>query len=264
MRDNGVSIAPLSKLIPFAADQYRTCYRIIFHDYAKIWIILLIAVMIVFLCSVYQSAKINRILAVCIGIFMIFAGSVLCFGVNLFISREKYDARAMYGINFLITMLAVFISFQAGHWVYKMVYTVLAWSFAVFALTFGNALAVQKDYMEYRMELLAGDLNDLEMMNTDEEKRIRIAGDIGYSPVIRNMAEDYPILDRETYSSGDRLIGTGLGEGIWEEYYFYHYLDIPNIDSSTDQEDYQNLPIVKETLYHTIRGDGYHILIELK
>lgn len=218
-----------------------------------------------FLYSVYRSARINRILAVCIGIGTVFAGSVLCFGVNLFISRESYDARTMYGFNFLITMLAVFISFQAGYWILKMIYTMLAWSFVVFALTFGNALAQQQAYRDYRIELLAGDLNDLEIMNTDETKYIQVTGDIGYSPVIRNMAEAYPILNREAYiGSGDGLICTGLGEGIWGEYYFRHYLNMPNIESSSKDDDYRDLPVIKDTMYHTIRGDGHHILIELK
>ena len=264
MRENGVSI-PLSVLPAFAADRYIAYYKIIFHDCTKVWLVLLAAVIIVFLCSVYQSAGINRGPAVCIGIFMIFAGSILCFGVNLFLSREAYDTRIMYGINFLITMLAVFISFHAKGWMYQVVYVLLAWSFAVFALTYGNALAVQKDYMNHRVELLAADVSDLDIMNTDSKKYIRMAGDIGYSPVIRNMAENYPILERESYiGSGDGLFCSGLAEGIWGEYYFFHYLNIPNIESTPDMDDYQDWPVVRDTIYHTIRENGNCIVIELK
>lgn len=264
MRENGVSI-PWSRLLPFAADRYIACYKIIFQDYSRVWLILLAAVIIVFLCSVCRSAGINRGLAVCVGIFMLFAGSILCFGVNLFISREAFDTRTMYGFNFFITMLAVFISFYAEKWIFKAVYVVLAWSFAIFALTYGNALAVQSDYMNHRVELLVDDLCDLDVMNTEDKKNIRIVGDIGYSPVIRNMAEEYPILERDSYTgSKDGLFCSGLAEGIWGEYYFFHYLNIPNIKSAPDMDDYQDWPVVKNTIYHTIRQDGYCIVIELK
>ena len=119
--------------------------------------------------------------------------------------------------------------------------------------------------MHYRMGLLVSDLNELEIMNTNEEKDILIVGDIGYSPVIRSMAESYPILNRESsIGSGDGLICSGLGEGIWGGYYFYHYLNIPNIKGASGDEDYQNFPVLKDTMYHTIRGFDHSIVIELK
>ena len=196
---------------------------------------------------------------------MVFLGSILCFGVNLFISREAYDVRSMYGFNVFLALLAVFLSFHAGNWMPKVVYAALVWSFFVFSLTYGNALATQQDYMQYRTELLADDLNDLDIMNTEEIKEVLIVGDIGYSPVIERMAEDYPILDRASFTdSGDGLIGTGLGEGFWGGYYFYNYLKIPNIRSGSESDIDQELPVIKETMYHTIRGGGSLVVIELK
>lgn len=265
MRDNGLSMVAFSKLPSFAANRYITYYKIILHDFSKIWLILLAALAVVFLYAVYRSAVINKFAALGLGIAAVFAGSALCFGANLFISREAFDARNMYGFNFLITMLAVFISFHAKHWVFQMVYAALAWAFAVFSLTYGNALALQQDYRDFRLGLLVGDLNDLEIMKSDEVKEVRIVGDIGYAPVIENMAKEYPILMRESFiDSGDGFICSGLGEGIWGGYYFYHYLNIPDIENASDNEEYQSIPIIKDTMYHTIRGQGDRIVIELK
>lgn len=265
MRDNGLSVISFSQMIPYAVKRYITYYEIILSDFAKIWLVLLAVIAVVFLYYSYRAAEINRILSVALGIAAVFSGSILCFGANLFISREAYDARTMYGFNFLITMLAVFISFHAKHWLPKIAYTALAWSFIVFSLTYGNALAQQQDYMHYRMGVLVSDLNELEIMNTNEEKDVLIVGDIGYSPVITSMAESYPILERESFiGSGDGLICSGLGEGIWGGYYFYHYLNIPNIESASGDVDYQNFPVLKDTVYHTIRGYDNSIVIELK
>lgn len=265
MRENGLSVISFSQMIPCAVKRYITYYEIIFNDFAKNWIVLLAVIAAVFLYYAYRAAEINRMVSLGLGIAAVFSGSILCFGANLFISREAYDARTMYGFNFLITMLVVFISFHAKHWLPKIAYTALAWSFIVFSLTYGNALACQKDYMHYRMGALVSDLNELEIMNTNEEKDILLVGDIGYSPVIRSMAESYPVLERESFiGSGDGLICSGLGEGIWGGYYFYHYLNIPNIESASDDEDYQNFPVLKDTMYHTIRGCDNSIVIELK
>ena len=265
MRDNGVSVFSLPNLFSFVAKRYVTYYKIIYHDFTKIWIALIIMLIIIFLYSVCKSAKINKFAALALGIFAILAGSFLCFGANLYISRNAYDTRSMYGFNVLLTLMAVFIAFHAKHWIYKAAYVVLTWCFFVFALTYGNALSLQQDYMHYRTELLVSDLNDLEIMNSDGVKSVSIIGDIGYSPAIMNMAEDYPILDRAGHSGdGDGLICTGLGEGIWGGYYFYNYLNIKNIENGGSDIQDQSLPILKDTMYHTIKGSGNKVVVELK
>ena len=265
MRDNGVSVSSSADFFPLAAKRYITYYEIIWHDFSKIWLFLILAIVFFFLISFCLSAKINKLYALGLGVFMVFLGSILCFGVNLFISREAYDVRSMYGFNIFLALLAVFLSFHSRNWIPKVVYAALVWCFFVFSLTYGNALAQQQDYMQYRTELLAGDLNDLDIMNTEEIKEVLIVGDIGYSPVIERMAEDYPILDRASFTgSGDGLICTGLGEGFWGGYYFYNYLKIPNIRSGSESDIDPELPVIKETMYHTIRGSGSLVVIELK
>lgn len=107
-----------------------------------LWMALIIMLIIVFLYSVCKAARINQFVALTLGIFAILAGSFLCFGANLCISRDSYDTRSMYGFNVLLTLMAVFIAFHAKHWIYKAVYAVLTWCFFVFTLTYRNALSL--------------------------------------------------------------------------------------------------------------------------
>lgn len=258
MRDNGVSVFSISELIPSAIKRYLAYYKIIYHDFTSIWLMLIILIVLLFLYFVCRTAKIYKLSALLMGVLVVLIGSFLCFGAFLFISRDAYDARTMYGFNVLLALMAVFIAFHAKHWVYKLVYMALTWCFLIFSLTYGNALSVQQDYMHYRTEILGSDLNSLEVMNSDDVKSISVVGNIGYSPVIKNMAEDYPILSREG------MISAGLGEGIWNSYYLYNYLNIPNIEGGDIDNQDRDLPVIKDTMYHTIKGNGNRIVVELK
>ena len=64
--------------------------------------------------------------------------------------------------------------------------------------------------------MVINDLIDLEVMNTDTEKKVQLKGDIGKSPIITNMLEYYPILNRLVPSTFASL-------GGWTEVYFFEY-----------------------------------------
>lgn len=258
MRPNGVSVTSPSMLIPHIISRYIAYYKIICYDFTPLWLFLILATAVLFLYLVCKTASVSTIQAFLFGILTVLAGSALCFGAYLFISEDAYDTRCMYGFNLFLTLMAIYISYHAKYWISKAVYTALAWCFLVFSLTFGNALALQQEYLNYRITLVANDLNELELMKTDEMKKIRIQGSIGSAPAITNMAETYHFLGKEIFS--------GFGEGFWGAYYFYHYFNIPNIEVITEDDecDYQNLPLIKDTMYHTISGSGRNILIKLK
>lgn len=256
MRPNGTNVVPLAQIIPHAVSKYITYYQMIYHDFTILWIILIVLSIILFVYSVCQATSIRKISALFLGLFVMFTGSFLCFGAYLFINEDAYDIRCMYGFNVFLTLMAIYISYHAKYRISKSIYVILAWCFLVFSLTYGNALSQQKEYLNYRTTLLANDLNNLVFMNTDEIKKVRIKGDIGSSPVIENMASAYPFLEDEIF--------TGLGNGFWGGYYFYHYLKIPNIELVTNENECNDLPLIKETMYHVIRSDGHNVLIELK
>ncbi len=265
MRENGVTMFSAAQVIPNAVRKYAVFYEAIYHDFAKPWLVLLVFLILFFLLYVYKTTEINKVVGILLGIVTVIIGSVFCFGAFLFISREAYDTRVMYGFNILLALLAVFISYNAKCWFPKMACAGLVWSFFVFSLTYGNALVQQQRYADYRLDLVAADLNGLEVMRTDEVKEIQVVGDIGLSPVIISMAEDYPILNRMDYTrAGEELIIPGFGEGIWGEYRLLHYLKIPNIKGTSKDYAPLDMPVIKDTMYHTIRGEENCIVIELR
>jgi len=72
------------------------------------------------------------------------------------------------------------------------------------------------------------------------------------------MPQDYQILER--------LVPSTFGAGwSWSEYYIYNYFGLrdyslnPSIDLQTLE-----LPVISDTIYHTIKGNEEYILIILK
>ena len=91
------------------------------------------------------------------------------------------------------------------------------------------------------------------------EKTVQIAGSIGFAPVINHMPIYYqsllhrlvPVLFQEEWD--------------WGIYQFYNYYGLRNVrlDRTVNLTE-MNLPVLKDTMYHTIRGKGNNVLIELK
>lgn len=134
----------------------------------------------------------------------------------------------------------------------------MAWVFFVFSFVYGNALSVQKDYTEFRTQMVVADIQDLEIFQSDSPVVVQLSGNIGQSPVLNHMPQNYQMLNRlvpETFGGGDDLI----------QYGFYCYYNLKNVvwDMETDLHG-MDLPVIKNTMYHTICGGDGYLLIELK
>lgn len=256
MRENGVSVFSLSNIVTDTMNRYVGYYQTVYSDFAVTWLLLTAALLICFLVVFTGTDKIKKSIALLLGVLTILINSVLCFGAYLFISREAFDTRAMCGWNVYLGLFAVFISFQAKTCIPKFVYSVLAWCFFGFALTHGNALAQEQTYIDYRVQLIVNDLNDLDVMQNDKAKKLHVEGYIGNAPVNENMAKTYPILKRTIYSP--------FNEGALGEYYLCNYINLPNVEAGSDEEMSSSLPVVKDTAFYTIKADEENIIITMK
>ena len=144
-------------------------------------------------------------------------------------------------------------------YIQKLVYLLLCWFFFVFSFTYGNSLYIQKEYTTYRTNLVLNDLKNIKAMMDDTTTNIQITGTIGLAPVIKNMPQDYKILNRLipiTFCNSTYM--WGISE-------FENYYNIKNInwdnDINTKKDD---LPLIQDTMYHTIKGNERDLLIILK
>ena len=180
-----------------------------------------------------------------------------------FLSKPLFAPRAMYGFGVFIALLSLEVINNSKSVFAKIPPLVLSYLFFAFSFTYGNALFEQKRYTEFRIQIVIQDLNDIDSFANSEIKNVQLNGDIGLSPVVKNQSQNFQILNSLIPST------FGGNEWTWNQKYFYSYFSLNNVNpiySWNEDVDLTtlNLPVVKDSMYHTMKGDSKNFLIELK
>ena len=183
---------------------------------------------------------------------------MMCFGLYPALASTVFAPRAMYGFGVLLTVFGMTAAEGKKRVPLKIPAVVLSWVFFVFSFTYGNALSVQKDYTDFRTQLVISDLQEMEAFRSDTPVTVQLSGSIGKAPVLWNMPQNYQMLNRlipDTFGGGDDLT----------QYGFYCYYDLQNVVWNPDVDlRKMDLPVLEDNMYHTIRGEGSYVLVELK
>lgn len=258
--DNYVSssLPPLEDLIPSVCRNYRRYFKKARRDCRRLWKILMACNAVFFVAVMTCHSRRPKIPAFLLTASALVAMGFLCFGVYPLLSVPSFAARAMYGFGALLAITGVYVASHTGCLPAKAAAASLGWIFFVFAFTYGNALSAQKEYTDFRMASVIGELNALDAFLSDEEKNVQIAGTIGYAPELAGLMDRYGALKR-------LVPVTFRADWDWGSYQFYHYYGLKNVvpDASVDLRE-QNLPVIRDTMYFTLRGEGNDILVELK
>ena len=247
---------PLAELIPGALQNFEKYLNILKTDFKEEWLILIGMMVVSFIYIFVRDTKRKVYIALPINIIVLVMICLLSFGMYPVLTKPLYEPRAMIGFGAFIALMGVAISTSKKVYLSKIIVFILSWMFFVFGFTYGNALEAQSEYTDFRINLVIEDLNDLEIAKSDKNKWIQISGSIGQAPILRNMPKDYNILNR--------LVPILFqGNWIWGEYYFYNYFNLRNV-TLVRGIDMTNLPVLKDSMYHTIKGDDTHIFIILK
>lgn len=120
-------------------------------------------------------------------------------------------------------------------------------------------MSAQKEYTHFRTHSVLNDLKDVEVMIDNKDTLVQISGTIDYAPIIKNMPQEYEILKR--------LVPITFNDSSYKfgrmEFDSYYNLKNINWNDDIDLNTY-NLPIIKDTMYHTIKGNEDYLLIVLK
>lgn len=251
-------ISPINEIIPNAIKNICQYYTYIFSDFKSTWIILITVSLIAFLYKTLKETKNKKVISFIVTICSLFLMSILCFGVYPTLKSPLFNPRAMYGFGVFVAIIQIYATNFEKMYFEKISCLILAWLFIVFSFTYGNALSTQKQYTDFRISMVINDLNELEMFNNKNTKNVKIIGDIGKAPIINNMPDNYNILNR-------LIPNTFSGFWHWGKYYFYNYFALKNVKwNDRIDEDSNDILIIKDTMYHTIKANENNVVIILK
>jgi len=254
----GTSVFSLSQIIPGFFHNAVRYLMLVRSDFGIIWQALLLLAGLSFLIKSVIITKRSKFIALLASFAAIALMSVLSFGVYLVLANPLFDPRAMYGFGIFIAMLGIYAAGSVKK-AFALPALALCWCFFVFSFSYGNALAGQKRYIEFRTEMLLHDLAILFPKRGVEPQPIKITGSAGHAPVVYNIAARNPVIRR--------LVPVHLkGNWVWGGrllvlHYNYHATLFLRFDDTTEEAEFQQ---IFDSRYHTIKSDGERVLVFLK
>lgn len=248
------SIAPINEIIYISFSNIYSYVSFILSDFNIRWLILLILVIISFIYSFIRFSSRGLMQSGIAAIFLVFFGAIISYGAYIILEKPLFAPRAMYGIGVFIALMNLHIVNISKNCFTKIISFSLVWCFIVFAFMYGNALAEQKNYVDYRVGVF---ISDFSKLNIDHSNLVsmQIAGDMGVSPIVENLGRKYPIINRLIYKS----VG---GYYPWDVSNIYYHFGLKNIKVSKENLEKLELPIIVDNKYHMIRSDGTHIFVK--
>ena len=250
-------VPPINELLMVFASHLKQYVKYVLADFKKPWIVLVALVILAFVWVVVRDARRNRVAVLFVTLACVALMGCLTFGIYPALDQPLFSPRAMYGVGAFVAFPAVVIASSRRALGGKLVVLALSWCFLVFAFTYGNALYVQSQWVDFRITAVINDLDNLEEFVADEPKVVQVKGSVGYSPVLRNQPQDYQMLNR-------LVPVTFRSEWWWGIAGFAKYYGLPNITYDISSTFDESMPLLENSVYHAIYGDGERFLIVLK
>lgn len=254
---DSVGAKSLPHILLYNATQYL---KTIYFDCNKTWIILFLLITISFILLAVLKSRKNKIITFLVALTIVIISAVLSYGGYLVLAKPLYAPRALYGFSFYVSILMVMsvAMLQRGYFI-KLLIMGMAWCMIVLSCTYGNALAEQKRYTDFRVQMVINDLNRVTAYNPKHKYSVQINGNIGKAPAVERMQQKWPALRR--------LVPSTFGsDWVWNQFYFFNYfkLNADKWDKKKGDMKEMNLPIIVDSRYHLIQADDKHVMITLR
>lgn len=258
-----VGLPPIRRMPAVFLGHLKTYYSLVRSDFKKEWLLLALLLALLFLYTAVRGSARRAVPALAGAAAALAAMLALAFGLYPFLTTPIIAPRAMFGFGVLLALLGVSVA-QAERCPTpaKLVPLALSWLFFTFSLSYGNALYIQREYTDFRVTGVIQELNRLEAFNSESEKTVQIFGSIGLSPVLRNQPQDYQMLNRLVPVT---FRGPGWYHGTVGFDKYYGLKNVRTIYRTAEMDlSTLDLPVLSDTMYFTIRGDGERFMIQLK
>ena len=231
----------------------------LWNDYGVVWKLCLLVVVITFFVNVVLQTKRNRGVTAALLVVTLFGVTVFSYGANVVFEVPTLDARGIYSIGVLIAIISAKTLSLDKRFISVGAVVLLGWMCVAFAVIYGNALDLQKNYTAYRMEQVLDDINEERLLEDRDNLELRFAGSEGVSSSVQNLMQQYPILkrlmptlfdDRQPYYWGPRQFCGFYDNALKQVKVLYG-----------DDYDLSEYTLVKQTTNHSIYNKENGILV---
>ena len=246
-----VSIPALSEIPEFLLKNYTAYFTKVWDGFTPLWLITTLLILGSFL--VCFISKKRNLLGFVFSLVSLVLMLLLSFGFYPILVEPQLNNRAMYGLVVVIVLCGLVIVERGRRSVLRLPILVLSYSFFVYALVYGNALATIDDYRNFRLQLVYEDLSHLPQVKNKETVDVYFPGKIPAPPSLKKQFLAYPML---AISHNE----------YWDRRKLSHLPTVQTIDEIPDKllPTLTHLPMLVDTYYHTIYGDDMMIYIRLK
>ncbi|MDR3343408.1 MAG: glucosyltransferase domain-containing protein [Treponema sp.] len=246
-------IFPVKQLVSGMLINVQKYILYINDDFGSVWKILIAVIVVLFVIEVGRTSMLKKMPAIIIALLVIITAFIMSYGVYIILENPLYAPRALFGFGIFIAIIGVYVI--SRHTKIAIISVIaLSFSFFVFAFSYGNALADQKRYTDFRMEMLLHDLSILFPDRNGSEMALRLENNMGFSPVVKNIAKHYPLIERLVPYRGYYPL----------DYYLRNYFHWGNDGTWESNVVAADLPRALDSYYHTIKSDGKHIFVMFK
>lgn len=244
-------------------DHYRTYYMQVVVDLKAGWLCVAVATAVAFVVLFSMGGERKTFGKVLLAVGALTVSLLLAFGFYPLLEHPLYAPRAMYGAGAMLALVASGCIVAAGEgrraWLPRALAIVLSWSFAAFALTYGNALSMQAEWEGFRRDDVAEAIASQQSLDgEDGALSARLEGSAGLAPAVQGMSEGCVILQR--------LVPVTLQENwMWGTYKLQHYYGLDNVTFGTGdgETSLDGFELIEETGYHQLWRKGNELVIRI-
>jgi len=257
------SMLPASQLITGILNNIKDYALTINHDFGMIWKIGILLALLFFITKSVSCSAQRKVISFFLVFTVIVISFLLSYGVYSLLQKPLYAPRALLGFGVFLAVICIYAVSDFKK-ISTIVVLALNWCLFTFAFSYGNALADQARYAEFRIGILTHDLSALYPDVSKDSMSIQIENSIDFAPSIKNIAKHNPVIER--------LVPSRLSDSKLDYIYFLTYFNDDRFHANNEEAKEQknidfsalNLPVVLDSYYHTIQSDGNHIIIVLK
>ena len=246
--------------LPGIIENYKSYFGLLVSDSKPGWLAVFCAGIGALVIIVTLFSKRQKVLSAIVVVACIAVMALAMFGLYPFLSAPSFSMRGMYGWGaFVALVLLAGVNIHGlARILPGLLACMLSWSFIGFACTYGNALAVQQEWEDYRRVEVLHDLTELPEFIDSEQRIVEIRGNVGIAPSLIGAVESTGALFR-------LIPQTFQGWWTWGVYKLGAYYGVPNcqFEQSGEDTDVSECALLHESAYHRIYWGDDRFIVEL-